>query len=523
MNVKFQRKLNQTFPAGFGTNAEDGKLYFAKDGIWVGKGFGAIATNTVNVSTSKYVVEELIAAAISGIKGGVVYAGSFDAAHASSTPNPVIPVWSLNSEVYDTTASGYSYWNENDNNSFQALTQVEGSYAPSVKSGYMFVVSSTGTFTVPTTSQSGSPTVTFRVEAGDSIFFKAGRTYNQKILSTDFFILQNNTDIFIGATSTVAGTKGLVPAPSAGSQNKYLKGDGTWTLPVVDVQVNTSSVVDENGIAHVNPGPGLEYIYASSANYFQVKTGDGLTKNANNEVVINAGDGVAIDTNDKVSVSVDNSSIEINTSKKIAVKDEGITNTKIASNAALSNGQLATATANTKGAIKIGAGLMTDPEDNTKLQVHFGDGLNLNSSNGIYVDATEGLETDEDGMLIISDSGVTTSKIANSNVTTAKIADNAITSDKLASQTVITFINGGELADANGDISLSGSLIPHESGDDLGSSSIPFDNAYLNSITIDGATTNGIDSTVTSSSTNLITSGAVYTAVQNAAINWEGE
>lgn len=30
------------------------------------------------------------------------------------------------------------------------------------------------------------------------------------------------------ATSSTAGTSGLVPAPSAGDQDKYLRGDGTW-------------------------------------------------------------------------------------------------------------------------------------------------------------------------------------------------------------------------------------------------------------------------------------------------------
>ena len=39
------------------------------------------------------------------------------------------------------------------------------------------------------------------------------------------------TDTFTGATSQTAGSKGLVPAPSAGDQNKYLKANGTWDTP----------------------------------------------------------------------------------------------------------------------------------------------------------------------------------------------------------------------------------------------------------------------------------------------------
>ncbi len=34
-----------------------------------------------------------------------------------------------------------------------------------------------------------------------------------------------------GASTSAAGTQGLVPAPSAGSENKFLKGDGTWAIP----------------------------------------------------------------------------------------------------------------------------------------------------------------------------------------------------------------------------------------------------------------------------------------------------
>ena len=34
--------------------------------------------------------------------------------------------------------------------------------------------------------------------------------------------------VMIGASNDTAGTAGLVPAPKAGDQNKFLRGDGTW-------------------------------------------------------------------------------------------------------------------------------------------------------------------------------------------------------------------------------------------------------------------------------------------------------
>lgn len=51
-----------------------------------------------------------------------------------------------------------------------------------------------------------------------------------------------------GATASTAGTHGLVPAPAAGKQDSYLRGDGTWQLPpgsrpitvALDTVTNTS-------------------------------------------------------------------------------------------------------------------------------------------------------------------------------------------------------------------------------------------------------------------------------------------
>lgn len=42
--------------------------------------------------------------------------------------------------------------------------------------------------------------------------------------------IRNKADnnVFVGASSSVAGSKGLVPAPVAGDQGSVLRGDGTW-------------------------------------------------------------------------------------------------------------------------------------------------------------------------------------------------------------------------------------------------------------------------------------------------------
>lgn len=46
------------------------------------------------------------------------------------------------------------------------------------------------------------------------------------------------------ATADTDGTSGLVPAPLAGEQNKYLRGDGVWAAPLSDKQLTTLGKVD---------------------------------------------------------------------------------------------------------------------------------------------------------------------------------------------------------------------------------------------------------------------------------------
>lgn len=48
-----------------------------------------------------------------------------------------------------------------------------------------------------------------------------------------------------GASSSANGTNGLVPAPSAGDQDKYLKADGTWgSINVPNDVVRSSEVAN---------------------------------------------------------------------------------------------------------------------------------------------------------------------------------------------------------------------------------------------------------------------------------------
>ena len=63
-----------------------------------------------------------------------------------------------------------------------------------------------------------------------------------------------------GASSSTAGTMGAVPAPAAGAQSKYLRGDGTWQTPPNTTYSNmTAATADAAGKAGLVPAPAAGY------------------------------------------------------------------------------------------------------------------------------------------------------------------------------------------------------------------------------------------------------------------------
>lgn len=60
-----------------------------------------------------------------------------------------------------------------------------------------------------------------------------------------------------GATSQTAGTHGLVPAPAAGDEGKFLKGDGTWDT----VSPGSASLASLTDVDLTNPTDGQALVY----------------------------------------------------------------------------------------------------------------------------------------------------------------------------------------------------------------------------------------------------------------------
>nr|DAP42331.1 MAG TPA: hypothetical protein [Caudoviricetes sp.] len=78
--------------------------------------------------------------------------------------------------------------------------------------------------------------------------------------STSTFKTQDTNniyDVFKAATADTAGDKGLVPAPAAGDQSKYLQANGTWSTPHDTTYVNFGgATADAAGTFGLVPGPG---------------------------------------------------------------------------------------------------------------------------------------------------------------------------------------------------------------------------------------------------------------------------
>ena len=51
-----------------------------------------------------------------------------------------------------------------------------------------------------------------------------------------------------GATTSAAGSSGLVPAPSSGSANRYLRSDGTWAVPPDTITTYSAATTSSSGL-----------------------------------------------------------------------------------------------------------------------------------------------------------------------------------------------------------------------------------------------------------------------------------
>ena len=165
-----------------------------------------------------------------------------------------------------TTALGYTPYNSSNPNGYTSnvgtVTSVNN----------VSPVSGNVTLSIPTVND-GILTITQNGTSKGT--FSANQAGNDTISLTD-----TTYNAFTGADSVTGGASGLVPAPSAGDEGKYLKGDGTWGTVSVTGGANTD----------------LSNLTATGEAHFQVPLVSGTNiKTINNTSILGSGD---IDTNE---------------------------------------------------------------------------------------------------------------------------------------------------------------------------------------------------------------------------------
>ena len=135
----------------------------------------------------------------------------------------------------------------------------------------------------------------YTCEIGDVLIAKVAKTNEAVVETTDWSVLESNKDVFKGASTELAGSSGLVPAPEIGTL-RYLDSTGAWTAPVATRWSEfNDSLGASGGIATWNIKHGLGrkdvqvvvYEVINDYEYNQVMCDITLTGNNSCSVIIN--------------------------------------------------------------------------------------------------------------------------------------------------------------------------------------------------------------------------------------------
>ena len=126
-------------------------------------------------------------------------------------------------------------------------------------SGKLKYLTSSGNFNMEINSTNlnisdGINPVTNNIQIDDELSLTSTNPVENRVISNE---LSNKAEkdhihsIMIGSSANSMGSSGLVPAPSKGSQNKFLRGDGSWSEIVTMSACNEN----ENGSSGLVPAP----------------------------------------------------------------------------------------------------------------------------------------------------------------------------------------------------------------------------------------------------------------------------
>lgn len=129
-----------------------------------------------------------------------------------------------------------------------------------------FTVTNTASNPTLNVNSTGAKAIYYRGAAIAKGYLVANHTYDFRYNGTQYELvgdIDTNTTYsgMTGATASAAGAAGLVPAPAAGAQGKYLRGDGTWGLPTP----SDIGAASEGSLSSIRAG--LKYVDAWCIGY----------------------------------------------------------------------------------------------------------------------------------------------------------------------------------------------------------------------------------------------------------------